>query len=117
MEEVYNLFIQARELMEENDFLNASLLLEKAREHEPDKGSIREALGICYYNMGFYDSSREHFDRAIEIDAVNDFAHYGMALCLIKKDSINLALGHLKIASFMKPDSKRYKNLLRRYNR
>lgn len=117
MEDVYNLFMKAKRFMDKNDFLNASLFLEEARQHEPEKGSIREALGICYYNMGFYESSRNHFDKAIDIDATNDFAHYGMGLCLIKEKRINRALGYLKIASFMKPDSKIYRKVLERYNR
>ena len=117
MEGAYSLFIKAKEHMDKNDFLSASLLLEKALEYEPEKGSIREALGICYYNMGFYSSSKGHFDKAIEIDAVNDFAHYGMGLCLIKERKINRALGYLKIASFMKPGSEVYRKALKRFNR
>jgi len=117
MEDAYRLFVKAKELIGKKDFLNASLLLEEAREYEPEKGSIREALGICYYNMGFYSSSRDHFDKAIEIDAANDFAHYGMGLCLIKENKINRALGYLKIASFMRPESEVYKKVLKRYNR
>ncbi len=117
MEDAYSLFTKAKLMMKKNDFLNASLLLEEAREYEPGKGSIREALGICYYNMGFYDSSRVHFDKAIEIDAANDFAHYGMGLCLIRENKLNRALGYLKIASFMRPDSAKYRQVLKRYNR
>lgn len=117
MGDAYSLFIRAKESMEKKDFLNASILLEEAKEYEPGKGSIREALGICYYNMGFYGSSRKHFDKAIEIDATNDFAHYGMGLCLIKENKMSRALGYLKIASFMRPDSEVYKKVLKRYNR
>ena len=117
MVDTYALFTKAKALMEKNDFLNASLLLEEAREAEPEKGSIREALGICYYNMGFYESSRDHFDKAIEIDACNDFAHYCMGLCLVKERKFNRALGYFKIASFMRPDSEVYRRVLKRYNR
>ena len=117
MEDAYSLFMKAKQLMEKNDFLNASIMLEEAKEYEPEKGSIREALGICYYNMGFYKSSRDQFDKAIEIDASNDFAHYGMGLCLIKEKKLNRALGYLKIASFMRPDSELYRKVLKRYNR
>jgi tetratricopeptide (TPR) repeat protein len=117
MKDAYSLFMKAKEYIGKNDFLNASLLLEEAVEYEPDKGSIREALGICYYNMGFYSSSKCHFDKAIEIDAANDFAHYGMGLCLIKERKISRALGYLKIASFMKPESEVYRKVLKRFNK
>jgi tetratricopeptide (TPR) repeat protein len=117
MENAYDLFIKAKKHMNKNDFLNASILLEEASQYEPEKGSIREALGICYYNMGFYDSSLGHFDKAIEIDATNDFAHYGMGLCLIKENKLNRALGYFKIASFMRPNSEIYREVLKRYNK
>lgn len=117
MRDAYYQFIKAREFMKKNDFLNASLLLEEAREIEPEKGSVRETLAICYFNMGFYSSSMDHFDKAIQIDASNDFAHYGMGLCLIKENKISQALGHLKIARFMKPNSDIYRQAVKRYNR
>ena len=116
MGDAYHRFVEARGFMKKNDFLNASLLLEGAREIEPEKGSIREALAICYFNMGLYSSSMDHFDKAIQIDASNDFAHYGMGLCLIKENKVNLALGHFKIARFMKPGSDIYKQALKRYS-
>jgi len=103
--------------MKINDFLNASLLLEEARGSEPEKGSIRDALAVCYYNMGFYNYSMVQFDKAIQIDAANDFAHYGIGLCLIKENKTKRALGHFKIASFMRPGSYTYEQAIKRYNR
>ncbi len=91
MDNTYSLFVKGRKFMKKNDFLNASFLLEKARKLEPEKGSIREALAICYYNIGFYSSSMDHFNKAIQIDASNDFAHYGMGLCLIKENRVSRA--------------------------
>jgi tetratricopeptide (TPR) repeat protein len=116
-ENTYALFCMAKDLMKKNDFLNASLLLEKAVAQEPEKGSIREALAICYFNMGFYGPSKAHFDRALQIDASNDFAHYGMGMCLLKEKSFNRALGHFKIAKFMKPGLRIYEDAIRRYNK
>ena len=117
MEDSYNLFTRARDLMKKNDFLNASFLLEKAKNREPEKSSIREALAISYFNMGFYRSAKKNFDKAIAIDATNDFAHYGMGLCLVKENKLNRALGHFKIAKFMKPNSPVYNKAVKRYKR
>jgi tetratricopeptide (TPR) repeat protein len=116
-ENTYILFYRAKDLMKNNDFLNASLLLEKAVGLEPEKGSVREALAICYYNMGFYSSSKSHFIKALQIDASNDFAHYGMGMCLLKEKSFSRALGHFKIAKFMKPGFRIYEDAIRRFNR
>ena len=44
-EEVYDLFRRGYDLLEHGDFSAAAIPLEKAREMEPEKSSIREALG------------------------------------------------------------------------
>jgi len=91
------------------------MFFEKAKDSEPLKGSIREALACSYYNCGLYEYAGKNFAQALKIDAANDFAHYGLALCLIREKKLNLAVGHLKIASAMKPDSKKYKDTLNKF--
>jgi tetratricopeptide (TPR) repeat protein len=92
------------------------MLLEKAKELEPQKGSIREALATAYYNCGFHESAKKNFLKAVEINATNDFAHYGLALCYIKEGKINIALGHLKMAQAMKPEHKIYGDAVKKYS-
>ena len=48
-ENAYELFKKGSELLEQGDFMAASVPLERARSLEPDKGSIREALGRAYF--------------------------------------------------------------------
>jgi len=48
-EHVYDLFKRGSELLEAGDFSAATIPLEKARRLEPDKTSIREALGRAYF--------------------------------------------------------------------
>ncbi len=117
MEDAYDLFTKARDLMKKSDYLNASFLLEMAKGKEPEKGSIREALAISYFNMGLYKSAKKNFRKAIDIDAANDFAHFGMGLCLVKENKTNMAVGHFKIARFMKPNSPIYNRAVKRYKR
>jgi tetratricopeptide (TPR) repeat protein len=112
----YGLFIEGKKLIKDKDFLKAIMLLEKAKKLEPQKGSIREALATAYYNCGFYESAKKNFLKAIEIDATNDFAYYGLALCYIKEGKINIALGHLKIARVMKPEHKIYRDAVKKYS-
>ena len=45
MSEVYDLFRRGTELLEAGDFMQATVPLRKAAEIEPEKTSIREALG------------------------------------------------------------------------
>jgi len=115
MSSAYHSFREGKKLSKRGKFLEAIMPLEKAKSSEPEKGSIREALASAYYNCGFYPSAKKNFVRALEIDAANDFAHYGLGLCLVKEKKITKAVGHFKIAFFMKPNSKEYKEILGRF--
>jgi tetratricopeptide (TPR) repeat protein len=112
MSEVYFLFKKGKILAGKGRCLEAIMLLEKAKNLEPKKGSIREFLASSYYNCGFYESARRNFMTAIEIDASNDFAHYGLGLCLIRENKLTRAAGHFKLAAIMNPSSKKYKEIL-----
>jgi tetratricopeptide (TPR) repeat protein len=113
----YELFSKGRALAKRNDYLNAIMFFEKAKDAEPDKGSIREALARSYYNCGLYSSARKHFNKAIEIDAANDYAYFGLGLCLIKEGKFKTAIGQLKIAAAMKPGNETYKKYVNKYTR
>lgn len=116
MSSTYYLFKRGKKLFENGKFLEAIMLLEKAKNFEPEKGSIREVLASAYYNCGLYISAKKNFIKTLEIDASNDFAHYGLSLCLIKENKMTEARGHLKIAFFMKPDHEKYKEVLDKFS-
>ena len=113
----YELFSEGSALVNCNDHLSAIMVFEKAKEIEPEKGSIREALARSYYNCGLYSSAKKNFSKAIEIDAANDYAYFGLGLCLIKMGRFSAALGQLKIASAMKPQNETYIKTIRKYTR
>ena len=52
--DVYDLFRRGSELLESGDYSAAAIPLEKASRFEPDKTSIREALGRAYFRSGRY---------------------------------------------------------------
>ncbi len=81
----------------------AAVALERARDLEPDKGSIREALGRAYFGCGRYPAATSEFTRAVEIDPVNDYAHFGLGLSLLKTGDRPGARRHLKLAVAMRP--------------
>ena len=60
----------------------AAVALERARDLEPDKGSIRETLGRAYFRSGRFPAAATEFARAVELDPVNDYAHFGLGLAL-----------------------------------
>ncbi len=55
--------------------------LERARDLEPDQGSIREALARAYFRAGRFADAEGEFARALELDPVNDYALFGLGLC------------------------------------
>jgi cytochrome c-type biogenesis protein CcmH/NrfG len=52
--ETYDLFQLGRAHLKKGMAAQASVSLEKAKRREPDKASIREALGIAYFRMQRY---------------------------------------------------------------
>lgn len=115
MSNAYDLFKKGKKLSKEKNYLEAIMFLEKAKEIEPEKGSIREALARAYYNCGLYSSAKKNFERALDIDITNDYAHYGLGLCLMREGELNRAIGHLKMALAMRPNSKMYKETLEKF--
>lgn len=110
----YSLLQKAKELLKTNDTMQAAFVLEKACKLEPDRGSIREALGRAYYNSGQHEKARPHFEKCIEIDPTNHYAHYCLGLCYKQYGDRSSASRHLKLAIAMHPDSKLYQLALRR---
>ena len=55
MEDVYDLFKRGTALLEAGDFNSATVPLAKAAELEPEKTSIREALGRAYFRSARFE--------------------------------------------------------------
>src|SRR5919108_140933 len=62
MDDVYDLFKRGTALLESGDFNSATVPLEKARDLEPEKTSIREALGRAYFRSGQFEPARAEFE-------------------------------------------------------
>jgi Tfp pilus assembly protein PilF len=88
--------------------------LEQARDAAPGHGSVREALGRAYYAAGRPAAAGAEFAKALEIDPSNDYAHFGLALCLARGGERALALGHLRLAVAMRPGVAAYQHALSR---
>ena len=82
--------------------------LEKAKRREPDKASIREALGIAYFRLQRYAEAEAEFRKLLELAPVDDYAHYALGRCLEKLGSEQEANGHYKLASSLRPGSAQY---------
>ena len=116
-ESAYALFQRGSTLLAERRFHQAAIVLERARTLEPAKGSIREALARAYYSAGRPDAARDEFEAALEIDPTNDYAHFGLALCLERTGEIASARAHVKLAVAMRPELDDYRRALERIAR
>jgi outer membrane protein assembly factor BamD (BamD/ComL family) len=61
MSETYELFQQGRDHLKKGMAAQATVALEKAKRREPDKASIREALGIAYFRLRRYEEAEAEF--------------------------------------------------------
>jgi Flp pilus assembly protein TadD len=111
--EAYTRFQEGRRLLESGNAHAAIVSLERARELEPEKGSIREALARAYFRSGRIRLAQEEFKKVVELDPVNDYAHFGLGLCLLRTGDRDGARGHLKLATIMRPDAEAYQVALR----
>jgi Flp pilus assembly protein TadD len=102
-ESVYSLYAKGHRFLASGDPHAAVVLLERAAAAEPEKGSIREALGRALYNAGRWDRAVDEFAKAVEIDPVNDYAHFGLGLACSRTGDRVRAVRHLKLAVAMEP--------------
>ena len=116
-EKVYDLFRRGSELLEHGDFSAATIPLEQARKMEPEKSSIREALGRAYFRAGRYRDATVEFQAVVDRYPVNDFAQFCLGRSLEKSGRKKEARKHLALAAGLRPeraDYRLYRDRLRR---
>ena len=109
MAELYDLFQRGMQLLEAGDFNAATIPLAKARDLDPDKASIREALGRAYFRSGRFERAREEFEAVVERYPVNDYAHFCLGRALWKTGRELEARRHATRAACMRPDRADYR--------
>jgi Flp pilus assembly protein TadD len=108
MSDTYELFQEGRARLSKGMAAQATVPLEKAKLREPDKASIREALGIAYFRMRNYDAAESEFRAVLELSPTDDYAHYALGRCLEKQGRAAEANGHYKLASSLRPGQELY---------
>jgi len=97
------------ELLEDGDFAGARGHLERAAASDPDKSSVREALGRAYFRLHNYSGAAEEFAAVVERHPVNDFAHFCLGRALSKVGDTDGARHHLALASNLRPERRDYR--------
>jgi Flp pilus assembly protein TadD len=113
MSDTFELFQQGRDHLRRGMAAQATVPLEKAKAREPEKASIREALGIAYFRIHRYREAESEFRKVLELAPVDDYAHYALGRCLEKQGKTAEANGHYKLASSLRPGQRDYESRIK----
>jgi Flp pilus assembly protein TadD len=102
-ESAYTLYNRGQEFLDAGRPHQAVVVLERAAAVEPEKGSIREALARALFMTGRFPRARAEFAKAVDIDPVNHYAHFGLGLACARTGDRTRAVAHLKLAVAMAP--------------
>jgi Flp pilus assembly protein TadD len=111
MESLYDLFQRGTRLLEAGDFHAAAVPLSRARDLDPDKTSIREALGRALFG------SQRYREAVVERAPTNHYALFCLGRALQKQGRHAEARSPLALASGLRPDRadyRRYRDQARR---
>jgi tetratricopeptide (TPR) repeat protein len=108
-DDAYALFQRGLSLLAESHWAQAAVSLEKAKRLEPDKTSIREALGRAYFRSGRYRRAASEFSAVVERSPANDYAHFCLGRSFEKLGDRRSARRHMSLAVGMRPDRTDYK--------
>jgi Flp pilus assembly protein TadD len=108
MSDTYELFQEGRARLRKGMAAQATVPLEKAKLREPDKASIREALGLAYCRLKRWADAEAEFRAVLELSPADDYAHYVLGRCLEQLGRPREANRHYKLANSLKPGSRRY---------
>jgi Flp pilus assembly protein TadD len=115
MSDAYHLFREGQERLRSGMTAQATVPLEKAKRLEPEKASIREALGIAYFRLHRWREAEQEFRTIVEeLSPADDYAHYALGRALEHQGKTSEANGHYKLASSMKPGSETYSSRILR---
>jgi len=106
--DAYDFFQQGRTHLKGGMAAQATVVLEKAKKLEPDKASIREALGIAYFRIQRWQEAEVEFRAVLDLSPADDYAHYALGRALEKQGRHAEANGHYKLASSLSPGSEQY---------
>ena len=108
MTDAYEHFQRGRAHLKGGMAAQATVALEKAKKLEPNKASIREALGIAYFRIQRWKEAEAEFRAVLELSPADDYAHYALGRALEKQGRDAEATGHYKLASSLRPQSEAY---------
>ena len=109
MSDLYDLFQRGMSLLEAGDFNQATIPLARARDMDPEKTSIREALGRAYFRSQQYERARAEFEAVVERAPTNDYALFCLGRSLQLLGRHDEARHPLALACNLRPERRDYR--------
>ena len=109
MESAYDLFRRGEDLLAHGDWEAAAIPLTRARELEPDKTSIREALGRALFHARRYREAAIEFEAVASRAPLNDYALFCLGRAMQMLGRHREARGPLTLACCLRPERDDYR--------
>jgi Flp pilus assembly protein TadD len=106
---LYSLYRKGVELLEDGSFGEATVPLAEVARQEPEKASVREALGRAYFRNRQFEEAATEFEAVVDRQPVNDFAHFCLGRALSLTGQRERARHHLALASNLRPERHDYR--------
>ncbi len=102
MSEAYDLYQQGRAELRAGRPEQARRLLERAKSLEPEKASIREALGIAYFRVRRWREAEAEFRKILDLSPVDLHAHLALARALERQGRVDEARKHRRLHELLR---------------
>ena len=110
--DVYDWYVRGTRLLEQGHPGAAAELLAWVVVSEPSSASGWEALGRARFAAGRHAEARLAFSRLVDAAPDNDYARYGLGMCLWRLRRFPAAAEQLALAVAMRPDRDDYRRAL-----
>jgi tetratricopeptide (TPR) repeat protein len=109
MDSVYDLYRLGCELLDHGDHHAAIVPLTRARDLEPDKASIREALGRALFHAQRYEGAAEEFGVLAAQAPTDDYALFCLGRAMQQLGRHREACHPLALACSLRPERRDYR--------
>ncbi len=109
VESVYDLYQRGCELLGHGDHQAAIVPLTRARDLEPDKASIREALGRALFHAQRYEGAAQEFGEVASRSPTNDYALFCLGRSMQLLGRHREACHPLALACSLRPERADYR--------
>ena len=109
MESAYDLYQRGCDLLQHGDHQAAIVPRTRARDMEPDKASIREALGRALFHAQRYEGAAAEFDAIASRTPTNDYALFCLGRSMQLLGRHREACNPLALACSLRPERADYR--------